>query len=255
MAKLAVKLIDITEKKAGMSAIIKAARDLAKEATDFRDKLHAVLCSAMNHAKVHGDTRIIDQVVNTACEPAMVRGMVDRWITHGEILNEDSKVIVKPFTNLRYREGREGDDVKRYRKPDKTALFIDLDAMLAMPYWEVPENLAMNRQILYDVDGLIVGLVKRLEKIAAKNQIKSEGPGSTAAKREHIVKLHEFVTNELKLEIPSPEPVAAAEATNPTEASTEEPTQPASEEAEQPAVETAQSEQAATTRRRIRKAA
>jgi hypothetical protein len=102
----------------GEKVILAEARSLAKTAKTYRQKLNILLCSAAGHASEHGDTRIIDQVFALVDEMVNRRG-ITAWI-------RDCSNI-----SIRVKDG-----ATLFRKPEGAKLSIDMDKLMAKPFWD-----------------------------------------------------------------------------------------------------------------------
>lgn len=162
-------------------AIMAAAKALNGAGAKVADQTHLVLCSALGHAKEHGNTTVIDHVVEQVHTSANIRG-VDAFI--------------RAFTNLRKRPDPKTAKVA-YRKPKNEALKVDLDAAMKSPYWNMPEVLANNRPIVFDVEGRLLSFIGQVRKHIADGTVKDKKAAT------NVLKTLEADAKSLKLDLSS----------------------------------------------------
>lgn len=155
----------------GEKQIVAAAEKLNKKGLEYGIAVHQVICSALAHVKQHGNTTIIDVVVGK------LHGA-------GNILGVD--VFIRRFTNLRKMRDMKLNKIV-YRKPKEEALRIDLDDALKTYYWELPENVAANRPITFDIDKRFISFIGQARKAVRENRV---GEGKEKAMR-HLAVLEE----------------------------------------------------------------
>ncbi len=114
------QLVNVENNAKSAKAIITQAKAIASSANKLGNKLHILLLSAVNHAVVHGDTRIIDQVVATV-DKSQARGKIVVWLTG--------------LSNLNMTKNKETDQLQ-FRKPKDAGLTVAFDAMLETSPWE-----------------------------------------------------------------------------------------------------------------------
>lgn len=171
-----VKLIN------GEAKIMAAVKAMVALGNKHADQIHTVLCSVFAHVREHKNTTLVDHVMGKLHQILNVKG-IDVWI--------------REFSNLRFIKEKGG-----YRKPEKKPLAINLDAMMATPYWELKVNRDSNRVVQFDIEGRIVSFISTALRNIAEHKTKQAEPRALA----FVTKLTEFCKHEKvpldNLEIP-----------------------------------------------------
>jgi hypothetical protein len=162
----------------GLKAIEGAAKKLQDTGVKWSEQAHLCLVSALNHIRLHNDTRALDQVFR--CIPnAMHRRGASLWVSG--------------MSNLRYNEEANG-----FKKPKTEAFKIDVEAAQATPFWEYAPARAAN-QAEIDIVVNIANFIKRQRRVIAEAEA-GERPVKNLHEAEKTVNaLAKFAESELKI--------------------------------------------------------
>lgn len=129
----------------GEKAIMDQAKKLSKQAATYRQNLHVLLMSALNHIVQHNDQRVLDQVFATV-DKALNRRGITTW--------------VKGCSNL--QPIMKGDAVA-FRKPDDEKISIDLDKAAERPFWDYEDAPIAKPFDLMAAFGILIDKAKKAQ--------------------------------------------------------------------------------------------
>lgn len=154
------------------AAIMKLAKEAAKDTETAATKIHQALVSALAHTAKHGNAVVVDHVYATLHQALNHRGI---------------GVFIRRFSNLRPSENDKGETI--WRKPGKKPMTFQQDEAIANPYWTLTAVRNANKP-LWDADGRFAGFIGQLryhigygdakEKKAATELLKVLVPIATA---------------------------------------------------------------------------
>lgn len=135
----------------GEAKIKAAIKALEAKGKAYANDVHVLLCSVFAHVKEYKNTTLIGETLNRLHQVTNVRG-ASLWI----ITN----------TNVRFDKDR-----GMWLKPDKKPLKVDLDAMIATPFWEM-EAVKKGNQPLYDMETRLVSLINAARRNLSEGKSK-----------------------------------------------------------------------------------
>ncbi len=129
----------------GEKAIMDQAKKLSEQAATYRQSLHILLMSALNHIVEHNDQRVLDQVFATV-DKALNRRAITIW--------------VKGCSNL---QPKMNGETVAFRKPDDEKITIDLDKAGEKPFWDFEEPPVSKPFDLMAAFGILIDKAKKAQ--------------------------------------------------------------------------------------------